>query len=111
MKKSQTYLSLSAFDLNRSNFSGAMNLESRTFNMIHTVGIIARNQRMELDFCKCHIWHLLDLKPRDTSLIGKSVRDFFRTKGFIRIFDGFFLKKKDFCQRCTRFLGVKCPSP
>ena len=35
---------------------------------------------------------------------------FFRTIGFIRIFDGFFLKKKDFCKRCTRFLGVKCPS-
>ena len=51
-----------------------------------------------------------ELAPRGTSLIGISVRDFFRTKGFIRIFDGFFLKTKGFCRRCTRFLGVKCPS-
>ena len=36
------------------------------------------------------------MRPRGTSLIGKSVRDFFRTKGFIRIFDGFFLKAKGF---------------
>ena len=34
--------------------------------------------------------------PRGTSLIGNSVRDFFRTKGFTRIFDGFFLKTKGF---------------
>ena len=50
------------------------------------------------------------MRTRGTSLIGISVRDFFRTKGFIRIFDGFFLKTKGFYPRCTRFLGVKCPS-
>ena len=33
------------------------------------------------------------------SLTGKSVRDFFITKGFIRSFDGFLLKTKGFCQR------------
>ena len=44
------------------------------------------------------------------SLLRKSVRDFFRTKGFLRIFDGFFLQTKGFCQRRTRFFGVKCPS-
>ena len=50
------------------------------------------------------------ISARGTSLIGESVRDFVGTKGFIRTFDGFFLKQKDFCQRCTRFLGVKSPS-
>ena len=34
--------------------------------------------------------------PRGTSLIGNSVRDFCRTKGFTRIFDGFFLKTNGF---------------
>ena len=33
---------------------------------------------------------------RGNSLIGKSVRDSFKTKGFIRIFDGFFLETKGF---------------
>ena len=32
--------------------------------------------------------------PRGTSFNGKSVRDFFRIKGFLRICDGFFLKTK-----------------
>ena len=30
-------------------------------------------------------------------------------KDFLRIFDGFFLKQKDFCQRCTRFFGSEPP--
>ena len=53
---------------------------------------------------------ILNLSPRGITLMQKGVRDFFRTKGFLRIFDGFFLKQRDFCQRCTRFLWVKCPS-
>ena len=48
--------------------------------------------------------------PGRMTLIGRSVRNFFKTKGFIRNFDGFFLKTKGFLPRCTRFLGVKCPS-
>ena len=36
------------------------------------------------------------VSSRGTLLIGKSVRDFSRTKGFIRIFEGFFLKTKGF---------------
>ena len=48
---------------------------------------------------------------RGTSLIGNSVRDFCRTKGFTRNFDGFFLKTKGFFSKGVRdSLGVKCPS-
>ena len=43
--------------------------------------------------------------PRGTSLIGKSVRDFFRTKGFIWIFDGFFLKTKGFLPKVYEIFG------
>ena len=54
---------------------------------------------------------LLGVQPRGTSLIGKSVRDIFRTKGFIRIFDGIFLEsKRIFATGVRDFLGVKCPS-
>ena len=45
-----------------------------------------------------------------TSLIGKCVRDFFRTKEFIRIFDGFFLTTKGFLPKVYEILGVKCHS-
>lgn len=47
---------------------------------------------------------------RGISLLRKSVRDFFRTKGFFLIFAGFFLKTQNFCQRCAWFLEVKSPS-
>ena len=48
--------------------------------------------------------------PRGTSLIGKSVRDFSEKKDLYGFLMEFSRKQKDFCQRCTRFLGVKRPS-
>ena len=47
--------------------------------------------------------------PRGASLIGKSVRDFFRTKGFKRIFDGFFLKTKGLLQKVYEIFGSEMP--
>ena len=47
--------------------------------------------------------------PRGTSLIGKSVRDFFKTKGFIWIFDGFFLKTKGFLPKVYEIFGSEMP--
>ena len=47
--------------------------------------------------------------PRGTSLIGKSVRDFFRTKEFIRIFDGFFLKTKGFLSKVYEIFWSEMP--
>ena len=47
--------------------------------------------------------------PRGTSLIGKSVRDFFKTKGFIGIFDGFFLKTKGFLPKVYEILESEMP--
>ena len=39
----------------------------------------------------------------------KSVRDVFRSKGFSRISDGFFLStRKDVAKSVQDFLGVKC---
>ena len=52
---------------------------------------------------------LLWKKARGTSLIGKIVRDFFRTKGFIRIFDGFFLKTKGFLPKVYEIFGSEMP--
>ena len=42
----------------------------------------------------------------------KRTRDFFRTKGFIRIFDGFFLKTKGLLPIVHEIFGseMKCPS-
>ena len=41
-----------------------------------------------------------------TSIIQKSVRDFFRTKEFLQIFDGFFKKTKGFFGKGVRdFFG------
>ena len=48
-------------------------------------------------------------RTRGTSLIGKSVRDFFRTKGFMRIFDGFFLKTKGFLPKVYEIFGSEMP--
>ena len=39
----------------------------------------------------------------------KSVRDFFRTKGFIRIFDGFFLKTKGFLPKVYEIFWSEVP--
>ena len=47
--------------------------------------------------------------PRGTSLIGISVRDFFRTKGFKRIFDGFFFKTKGFLPKMYEIFGSEMP--
>ena len=46
---------------------------------------------------------------RATLLIGKSVGDFFRTKGFTRIFDGFFLKTKGFLPKVYDVFGSEMP--
>ena len=46
---------------------------------------------------------------RGTSLIGKSVRDFFRSKVFIRIFDGFFFKTKGFLPKVYEIFGSELP--
>ena len=48
---------------------------------------------------------------RGISLIRKSVRDFSEQKDFDGFLMDFFLKQKDFRQRCTRFLGVNAPRP
>ena len=45
------------------------------------------------------------LKVRGTSLIRKRIRDFFRTKGFTRIFNGFFLKTKGFLPKVYEIFG------
>ena len=42
--------------------------------------------------------------PRGISLFGNSVLDFFRTKGFIRVLDGFFLKTKGFFPKMYKTL-------
>ena len=47
--------------------------------------------------------------PRGISLLRKSVRDFFRTKGFYGFFMDFPCKQKDFCQRRTRFFWSEMP--
>ena len=41
--------------------------------------------------------------------IRLSVRDFFRTKAFIRIFDGFFLKTKGFLPKVYEIFGSEMP--
>ena len=51
----------------------------------------------------------LPFHPRGTSLIGKSVRDFIRRKGFKRIFDGFFLKTKGFLPKVYEIFGNEMP--
>ena len=40
----------------------------------------------------------------------KRTRFFSGQKDLYGFLMNFSLKQKDFCQRCTRFLGVKCPS-
>ena len=39
----------------------------------------------------------------------EKVYEVFITEGFLRFFDGFFLKAKAFFQRCTRFCGCELP--
>ena len=46
---------------------------------------------------------------RGTSLIEKSEQDYFRTKGFIRILDGFFLKTKGFLPKVYKIFGSEMP--
>ena len=48
-------------------------------------------------------------KPRGISLLRKSVRDFFRTKGFLRIFDGFFLQTKGFLPKAYEIFWSEMP--
>ena len=52
-------------------------------------------QNCKVQFSQFNLLYKKD-SSRGTSLIGNSVRDFCRTKGFTRIFDGFFLKTKGF---------------
>ena len=46
---------------------------------------------------------------RGISLIWKSVRDFFGTKGFLRIFDGFFLQTKGFLPKAYEIFWSEMP--
>ena len=46
---------------------------------------------------------------RGISLLRKSVRDFFRTKGFLRIFDGFFLETKGFLPKAYEIFWSEMP--
>ena len=46
---------------------------------------------------------------RGSSLLRKSVRDFFRTKGFLRIFDGFFWQTKGFLPKAYKILWSEMP--
>ena len=48
-------------------------------------------------------------KSKGISLIEKSVSDVFRTKDIYGFLIGFLYYKNDFCQKCSRFLVVKCP--
>ena len=57
----------------------------------------------------CSIQAQRIFETRGTSLIGKSVRDFFRTKGFTLIFDGFFLKTKGFLPKVYEIFGSEMP--
>ena len=55
------------------------------------------------------ISQLLEVCTRGTSLIEKSLRDFFRTKGFIRIFEGFLLKTKGSLPKVNEIFGSEMP--
>ena len=46
---------------------------------------------------------------RGISLLQKSVRDFFRTKGFLRIFDGFFFQTKGFLPKAYEIFWSEMP--
>ena len=52
---------------------------------------------------------LASCKPRGISLLQKSVRDFFRTKGFLRISDGFFLQTKGFLPKAYEIFWSEMP--
>ena len=68
-------------------------------------------------FSKTFIWSCTVLQthlPRVNITEGqftywKSVRDFFRAKGFIRIFDGFFLKTKGFLSKVYEIFWSEMP--
>ena len=47
--------------------------------------------------------------PRGISLLRKCVRDFFRTKGFLRIFDGFSLQTKGFLPKAYEIFWSEMP--
>ena len=47
--------------------------------------------------------------PRGISLLHKSVRDFFRTKGFLRILDGFFFQTKEFLPKAYEIFWSEMP--
>ena len=53
--------------------------------------------------------HFSVIRARGTSVNGQSVRDFFRTNGFIRMFDGFFLKTKGFLPKVYEIFGSEMP--
>ena len=52
---------------------------------------------------------LVNSNPRGISLLQKSVRDFFRTKGFLRISDGFFLQTKGFLPKAYEIFWSEMP--
>ena len=69
---------------------------------------------LPLDFSEilniCRLYFIFQLiLSKGTTLIRKSVRDFFKTKGFIRILDGFSLKTKGFLPKVYEILGSEMP--
>ena len=70
-----------------------------------------------LNHCKCFFtcnivnisWKETVCHARGTSLMGKSVRDFFGTKGFIQIFDEFFVKTEGFLPKLYETFGSEMP--
>ena len=62
-----------------------------------------------------HLYELHDLERGKTKTsegqftCWKRVRDFFRTKGFIRIFDGYFLKTKGFLPKVYEIFWSEMP--
>lgn len=47
--------------------------------------------------------------PRGILLFRDSARDFFRTKGFLRIIDGFFLKTIEILPKTYKIFGSEMP--
>ena len=62
------------------------------------------NSSLSLEFCS-----VLKIYAEGQFTYWKSVRDFFRTKGFIRIFDGFFLKTKGFLPKVYEIFWSEMP--
>ena len=51
----------------------------------------------------------MHIRARGLSLLRKSVRDFFRTKGFLRIFDGFSWQTEGFLPKAYEIFRSEMP--